>query len=102
MGMHWHGMWPVLQAYLADTASPESRDAAFGLYFALALGVGSIWSGILGWIIDHFGFNGAFLTMAISYIVAGLLLFLIPTKNASRVVKLTEGCRAGWHSGRSR
>lgn len=78
MGFAVYAESPLLQAYLADTASPESRDAAFGLYFALAFGVGSIWSGILGWIIDHFGFNGAFLTMTISYIVAGLLLLLIP------------------------
>ncbi|MEO8953438.1 MAG: MFS transporter, partial [Ktedonobacteraceae bacterium] len=60
-----------------DYAPPEMRDAAFGLYFALAFGVGSIWSGILGWMIDRFGFDAAFLTMAGSYIVAGLLLLFI-------------------------
>lgn len=68
---------PLLQAYLADTASPQMRDTAFGLYFALAFGVGSIWSGILGWMIDHFGFGAAFVTMAASYVCAALLLLLI-------------------------
>jgi MFS family permease len=68
---------PLLQAYLADTASPQMRDTAFSLYFALAFGVGSIWSGILGWMIDHFGFGAAFVTMAASYVCAALLLLLI-------------------------
>jgi len=77
MGFAVYAESPLLQAYLADYAPPEMRDAAFGLYFALAFGVGSIWSGILGWMIDRFGFNAAFLTMAVSYIVAGLLLLLI-------------------------
>ncbi len=77
MGFAVYAESPLLQAYLADYAPPEMRDAAFGLYFALAFGVGSIWSGILGWMIDRFGFDVAFLTMAVSYIVAGLLLLLI-------------------------
>jgi MFS family permease len=68
---------PLLQAYLADSASPQMRDTAFSLYFALAFGVGSVWSGILGWMIDHFGFGAAFVTMAASYVCAGLLLLLI-------------------------
>ena len=68
---------PLLQAYLADSASPAMRDTAFGLYFALAFGVGSVWSAILGWLIDHFGFGVAFWTMALSYLVAGALLLLL-------------------------
>ena len=75
---------PLLQAYLADTASPEMRDTAFGLYFALAFGIGSAWSGILGWMIDRFGFGAAFFTMAASYICAGLLLLLIRTPSTAQ------------------
>ena len=77
MGFAVYAESPLLQAYLADEASPAIRDMAFGLYFALAFGVGSVWSAILGWMTDHFGFDAAFLTMAFSYIVAGLLLLLI-------------------------
>jgi MFS transporter, FSR family, fosmidomycin resistance protein len=80
MGFAVYAESPLLQAYLADTASPAMRDTAFGLYFALAFGVGSVWSAILGWIIDHYGFNAAFLTMALSYIVAAALLLLIRKK----------------------
>jgi MFS transporter, FSR family, fosmidomycin resistance protein len=80
MGFAVYAESPLLQAYLADEASPAIRDMAFGLYFALAFGVGSIWSAILGWMIDHFGFDAAFLTMALSYLVAASLLLLIREK----------------------
>jgi MFS transporter, FSR family, fosmidomycin resistance protein len=42
--------------------------------------MGSVWSAILGWMIDQFGFDAAFLTMALSYVAAGLLLLLILEK----------------------
>ncbi len=77
MGFAVYAESPLLQAYLADTAPSAIRDTSFGLYFALAFGVGSIWSGILGWIIDRYGFGAAFWTMAGSYVAAGLLLLLI-------------------------
>ena len=77
MGFAVYAESPLLQAYLADTAPSVLRDTSFGLYFALAFGVGSIWSGILGWIIDRYGFGAAFWTMAASYVAAGLLLLLI-------------------------
>ncbi len=80
MGFAVYAESPLLQAYLADEASPAIRDTAFSLYFALACGVGSAWSGILGWMIDHFGFGAAFWTMAASYVAAGLLLLLIRKK----------------------
>jgi MFS family permease len=80
MGFAVYAESPLLQAYLADEASPAIRDIAFGLYFALAFGVGSVWSAILGWMIDQFGFDAAFLTMAFSYVAAGLLLLLIREK----------------------
>ena len=75
---------PLLQAYLADSASPAMRDSAFGLYFALAFGVGSVWSAILGWTIDYFGFGAAFWTMALSYLAAGALLLFIPPSSQTK------------------
>ena len=81
MGFAVYAESPLLQAYLADSATPAMRDNAFGLYFALAFGVGSIWSGILGWMIDRFGFGAAFWTMAATYVIAGLLLTLLPRES---------------------
>lgn len=77
MGFAIYAESPLLQAYLADTASPAMRDAAFGLYFALAFGIGSIWSAVLGWMIDRFGFDAAFWTMALSFLIAGTLVLFI-------------------------
>jgi MFS family permease len=77
MGFAVYAESPLLQAYLADSASPQTRDSAFALYFTLAFGVGSAWSGILGWVIDQFGFSAAFWTMALSYLASGLLLLFI-------------------------
>ncbi len=78
MGFAVYAESPLLQAYLADSADPAMRDTAFGLYFALAFGIGSVWSAVLGWEIDHFGFGAAFWTMALSYLTAGALLLLLP------------------------
>jgi len=83
MGFAVYAESPLLQAYLADSARPELKDMAFGLYFALVFGVGSAWSGILGWMIDHFGFDAAFWTMTASYVVAGLLLLFIRKEQAT-------------------
>ncbi len=77
MGFAVYAESPLLQAYLADTAGPEIRDSAFSLYFALSYGIGSVWGAILGWMIDRFGFGGAFWTMAVSFLVAGALLLFI-------------------------
>lgn len=79
---------PLLQAYLADAATDETRDTAFGLYFALAFGIGSAWTGILGWLIDRFGFGAAFWTMATSYVISALLLLLIRNEHPTQAAKL--------------
>ncbi|MBX5449911.1 MFS transporter [Thermogemmatispora sp.] len=77
MGLAVYAEAPLLQAYLADSASRDLRDNAFSLYFALAFGVGSAWGAIIGWLIDRFGFQIAFIVMALSYLLAGGLLTLI-------------------------
>jgi FSR family fosmidomycin resistance protein-like MFS transporter len=74
MGLTAYAESPLLQAYLADQAQEHLRDITFGLYFALAFGVGSLWGGVIGWVIDHVGFTGAFAVMACSYILAATIL----------------------------
>ena len=44
MGLFSFAESPQLQALLADIAPPSSRDASYALYFALAFGVGSLWT----------------------------------------------------------
>lgn len=65
---------PLLQALVSDGVTREGQASFFGIYFALAYGVGSLWLALLGWVIGTFGFTAAFSIMAGSYIGAGLLL----------------------------
>ncbi len=69
---------PILQTFIADASRYGSRDLAFGLYFAIISVAGSLWTALLGYLVDTQGFVFAFHIMALSYIVAGLLI--IPTR----------------------
>ena len=63
-----------LAAFLADSAPDALRDRAFGWYFTLAFGIGSLWGTALGALIDNVGFQTTFFVMAGSYIAAALIL----------------------------
>ena len=65
---------PVLQAYLADRSAGPMRDVAFAVYFTVAFGVGALWGLIIGWIVEGPGYQPAFMVMAASFVVAGLLI----------------------------
>ncbi|MCL5958794.1 MAG: MFS transporter, partial [Chloroflexi bacterium] len=65
---------PILQTFLADTTHSSSRDLAFGLYFATTALAGSVWASLLGYLVDTQGFVFTFYVMALSYVVAGLLV----------------------------
>ncbi len=82
MGIVIYAESPLLQTFLADSAQHLDRDLAFGLYFAVAFGVGALWATVLGWIIDQFGFNAGFYVMAASYVLGALLL--LPTHEVEK------------------
>ncbi len=82
MGVVIYAESPLLQTYLADSAQHLDRDLAFGLYFAVAFGVGALWASILGYVIDQFGFNAGFYMMAASYVAAALLI--LPTREVEK------------------
>ena len=65
---------PLLQALVSDAVTGEGQASVFGIYFALAYGVGSLWLALLGWVIGTFGFTAAFTIMAGSYVAAGVIL----------------------------
>jgi MFS family permease len=67
---------PLLQALYADAILGAPRQAAFGIYFAVSYGAGSLWVIVLGWAIDHLGFTVAFWTMAGSFAAAAAVLLL--------------------------
>jgi MFS family permease len=78
LGLAAYAESPLLQAYLADSAPDAEKDGAFGWYFTLAFGIGSIWSAVLGGLIDRAGFAATFYVMAASYLCAGLILLFMP------------------------
>lgn len=80
LGLTAYAESPLLQAYLADLAPEHLKDAAFGWYFSLAFGIGSLWGAVLGAIIDRAGFTATFWTMAGSYVVAAAIILAVPGK----------------------
>jgi MFS family permease len=72
MGLLAYTESPLLQALFSDmTAAGEARSA-FGAFFAIAYGVGSLWTALLGWVIDTAGFPVAFAVMAGSFVLAAM------------------------------
>ncbi len=67
---------PLLQAVFSDLTDQGAARAAFGAFFAIAYGVGSLWTAAVGWVIDAAGFPAAFALMAGSFVVAGLVIAL--------------------------
>jgi MFS family permease len=65
---------PLIQALFSDLTADGNARSAFGAFFAIAYGVGSLWTALLGWIIDAAGFPAAFATMAGSFVLAGVII----------------------------
>jgi AAHS family 3-hydroxyphenylpropionic acid transporter len=86
MGLFTFAESPQLQALLADIAPPATRDTSYALYFTMAFGIGSLWTGIYGAIIDSAGeatgIPIVFAVMAVSFILAAL--FTLPIKADQR------------------
>lgn len=84
---------PLLQSVFSDLTEEGAGRGAFGVYFAVAYGVGSLWVALLGWIVDTFGFPTAFSIMAASFVVAGLVIavWARPAGQAAGPVAPTSG-----------
>jgi MFS family permease len=76
MGLFSFSESPQLQALLGDIAPPSSRDASYAVYFAMAFGVGSLWTAVYGVVIQAFGETQGlpivFGLMALTFILAAL------------------------------
>jgi MFS family permease len=66
---------PLLQAVFSDLTRHGSARSAFGAFFAVSFGVGSLWTAVIGWIITAAGFPVAFAVMAASFIAAAAVVF---------------------------
>jgi len=76
MGLFAFAESPQLQALLGDIAPPSSRDASYALYFAMAFGIGSLWTIVYGVVIDLAGEAAGlpivFVLMAVTFLLAAL------------------------------
>lgn len=65
----------LTQTMIGDFATPELTDAAFSIYYFVGFISGPIWTLIIGYVMQHYGFTPAFYIAAATYI-AGMLLLL--------------------------
>jgi MFS family permease len=86
MGLFAFAESPQLQALLADISPPATRDASYALYFTLAFGVGSLWTGVYGVVIELLGeptgVPVVFGLMAAAFIAAAVATLPIRTEDA--------------------
>jgi MFS family permease len=67
---------PLLQAVFSDLTRHGSARSAFGAFFAVSFGVGSLWTAAIGWIITAAGFPVAFAVMAGSFVAAAAVILV--------------------------
>ena len=67
----------LTQAMVGDFASPELTDAAFSIYYFVGFISGPIWTLIIGYVMQHYGFTQAFYIAAGTYIAGMLLLTFV-------------------------
>ena len=85
MGLLAYTESPLLQALFSDLTEKGEARSAFGAFFAIAYGVGSLWTALLGWVIDSAGFPVAFALMAGSFVAAALVVALgTPSETVAR------------------
>jgi MFS family permease len=74
IGIFAYSESPLLQAVFSDGLTDAGHQGAFGYYFAVSYGIGSLWTIALGEIIDTAGFHWAFFVMALSFVAAALVV----------------------------
>ncbi|TAM92317.1 MAG: MFS transporter [Jatrophihabitans sp.] len=76
VGVFAYAESPLLQSLFADATQGANSRSVFGVFFAIAYGVGAIWTAVVGWLVTAHGFRTAFVVMAVSFVVAGLLILV--------------------------
>ena len=71
----------LTQTMIGDFATPELTDAAFSIYYFVGFISGPIWTLIIGYVMEHYGFTQAFYIAAGTYIAGMLLLMFVQEKN---------------------
>ncbi len=72
----------LTQAMISDFAKDDLTDAAFSIYYFVGCISGPIWTLIVGYVMQNYGFTQAFYVAASTYI-AGMLLLLFVKENST-------------------
>jgi MFS family permease len=78
LGFFLFAVRAVLQAWLLDATPPGMGGSAIGLFFgaqALGQAIGPVSAGIVA---DHYGIMGAFYFLAVTIVIANLMVFVTP------------------------
>lgn len=75
----------LTQTMIGDFATPEQTDAAFSIYYFVGFISGPIWTMIIGYVMQNYGFAPAFYIAAATYIAGMVLLtFVKEERKASK------------------
>lgn len=85
----------LTQTIVADSADDRDRDAAFSLYFFLGFLAQPMWLLVTGFLMDNGGFSVAVSRLAISYLLAIILLIFVTEtrKGPASAIKLDRPSR---------
>ena len=67
----------LTQTMIGDFAIPELTDAAFSIYYFVGFISGPIWTLIIGYVMESYGFTPAFYVAGGTYLAGMLLLLLV-------------------------
>jgi MFS family permease len=67
----------LTQTMIGDFATAELTDAAFSIYYFVGFISGPIWTLIIGYVMQHYGFTPAFYIAATTYIAGMALLWFV-------------------------
>ncbi|HZA56196.1 MAG TPA: MFS transporter [Candidatus Udaeobacter sp.] len=67
----------LTQTMIGDFATPELTDAAFSIYYFVGFISGPIWTLIIGYVMESYGFTPAFYVAGGTYLAGMLLLLLV-------------------------
>ncbi|HWP57841.1 MAG TPA: MFS transporter [Candidatus Acidoferrales bacterium] len=65
---------PLTQSMVTEAVPFEKLDAAFSIYFFIGFISGPLWTFVMGWLIDAYGFAAAFKVISLSYLAGMLIL----------------------------
>ena len=75
----------LTQTMIGDFATSELTDAAFSIYYFVGFISGPVWTLIIGYVMEHYGFTTAFHVAGGTYI-AGMLLLLFVKERPSAIL----------------